>query len=75
MSKKVQPFENVRVEICRNCRGAGVVFSVAPDYNTDDPSIVVSVVGKPIRCPVCEGTGRVRRTARGEITIEPYATP
>jgi DnaJ-class molecular chaperone len=58
MCKKERTYEKERIEVCRNCHGAGL----AP---TDDGQ----VSGK---CPVCGGSGRIKKRVNIEITIEPY---
>ncbi len=59
MCKKQQEYEKVRIEICRNCLGAGRV-GIEGDRN-------------PGRCPVCGGSGRMKKTTKGCLVVEPYA--
>ncbi len=59
MCKKERTYDKVRIEVCRNCQGIGMV---QPD---DEP--------RPSKCPVCAGSGRIKKTVNIEITIEPYA--
>jgi DnaJ-class molecular chaperone len=64
--KKVRNYTNLRVETCRNCKGAGTVM----------PKLAAFALGecicKPTRCPVCGGSGWIQKTANIEITIEPH---
>lgn len=57
---KITPFTYIKIEICRNCKGAGFVPN---GYNGQ---------AQPV-CPVCEGTGRIKKTNKGTVTIEPYS--
>lgn len=67
MSEKVRNYEKESIEVCRNCKGTGIVYTV-PEFHPygreDDP--------QPCECPVCRGSGRVKKTLNIEITIEPY---
>lgn len=56
---KETPFQSEKIEICRNCQGVGFVPN---GYNGQ---------AQPV-CPVCGGSGRVKKTTRGIVTIEPY---
>lgn len=56
---KNRTFDYTKIEICRNCRGAGFVVG---GYNAQVAPV----------CPVCEGSGRVAKHVKGTITIEPY---
>ena len=53
-------FKRTFHEICRNCRGTGKVA-----FPTGLRNIVIT-------CPVCNGQGMVKKTAEGDILIEPY---
>lgn len=57
---KQVPFKREQIEICRNCQGTGFVEN---GYNGQ---------AQPV-CPVCGGSGRVKKTTVGTVTIEPYA--
>ena len=48
-------YRTSRIDVCRNCGGLGTAQDEA-GYSTT--------------CPVCNGKGRVRRTAEGVLTIE-----
>lgn len=67
MSEKVCNYEKESIEVCRNCKGTGIAYTV-PEFHPygreDDP--------QPYECPVCRGSGRVKKTLNIEITIEPY---
>lgn len=67
MSEKVRNYEKESIEVCRNCKGTGIAYTV-PEFHPygreDDP--------QPYECPVCRGSGRVKKTLNIEITIEPY---
>ena len=63
MSEKVRNYEKESIEVCRT----GIAYTV-PEFHPygreDDP--------QPYECPVCRGSGRVKKTLNIEITIEPY---
>lgn len=67
MSEKVRNYEKESIEVCRNCKGTGIAYTV-PEFHPygreDDP--------QPYECPVCRGSGRVKKTLNIEITIEPH---
>jgi DnaJ-class molecular chaperone len=60
MCKKERTYDKVRIEVCRNCHGAGLIHADA-DGNP-----------KLSKCPICGGSGRVKKTVNIDITIEPY---
>ena len=66
MGKRTE-FARDTIEVCRNCKGTGVAYTV-PEFHPygkeDDP--------QPYECPVCRGSGRVKKTSNIKITIEPY---
>lgn len=67
MSEKVRNYDKESIEVCRNCKGTGVAYTVQefhPCGKEDDP--------RPYECPVCRGSGRIKKTLNIEITIEPY---
>lgn len=67
MSEKVRNYDKESIEVCRNCKGTGVAYMVPkfhPYGKEDDP--------QPYECPVCRGSGRVKKTSNIRITIEPY---
>ena len=53
---KTRNYKFDKIEICRNCLGEGKLKSLFK-YTT---------------CPVCEGSGRVRKTGEITITVEPF---
>ena len=59
---KTRTFEYTKIEICRNCRGAGFVLG---GYNAQVAPV----------CPVCEGSGRVAKHVKGTITVSAYCEP
>lgn len=54
---KKRPFKYTKIDLCRNCQGCGVVE--AEDFGRMMPV-----------CPVCGGTGRIKKTIEGTVTIE-----
>lgn len=67
MYEKVRNYKNERIEVCRNCQGTGIAYTVPEfhHYGKEDAP-------EPYECPVCKGSGRIRKTQNIEITIEPY---
>lgn len=67
MPEKVRNYDKESIEVCRNCKGTGVAYT-EPEFHPygkeDDP--------QPYECPVCQGSGRVKKTLNIKITIEPY---
>lgn len=61
---KVRLYNKVRIEVCRNCHGAGAIHTV---LNFDPHMPHQSMC----ECPVCAGSGTVRKKLKIEITIEP----
>ncbi len=57
MSKK-RKYDKEKIDVCRNCHGSGVV----PIYQD----------GPLSTCPVCRGSGHIKKTVKIELTIEPY---
>ena len=56
--EKRREFARNSIEVCRNCKNEGMV--VVKNYSALMP------------CPVCEGSGLVRKRIVGEVTVEPY---
>lgn len=67
MSKKVRNYSKEFVDVCRNCKGSGIVYPV-PDFHPHGKE----QVPEPCECSVCNGSGRVKKKLDIEITIEPY---
>lgn len=65
MSKKVRNYDKETIEVCRNCKGTGIAY-----FERDANGEVRRC--EPHPCPVCGGSGRVKKTLDIEITIEPY---
>lgn len=67
MSEKVRNYDKESIEVCRNCKGTGVAYTLPEfhPYGKEDAP-------EPYECPVCQGSGRVKKTLNIEITIEPY---
>lgn len=63
--RKERHFDKKTVEICRNCQGTGRVIPTPCAGPNPGEQI-------PIVCPVCRGSGRVKKTKNIKITIEPY---
>ncbi len=57
---KIKPFKKSHVEVCRNCRGEGWVM---PTEGSD--------IHTRTKCPVCKGSGKMRKTTEGTVTVEP----
>lgn len=59
MEKRTEFCRN-SIEVCRNCKSDGTVE-------------VDSFNGKHrVKCPICGGSGLVRKRIVGEVNIEPY---
>lgn len=58
--EKRREFARDSIEVCRNCKNDGVV--VVESFNGHHK----------VPCPVCEGSGLVRKRIIGEVTVEPY---
>nr|DAY55002.1 MAG TPA: chaperone protein [Caudoviricetes sp.] len=56
------------IEVCRNCKGCGVV-QPTPEFHPHGKEIILPSVP----CPVCAGSGRIKRRSHIEITITPYS--
>lgn len=55
------PFNICKVELCNDCKGTGVI---------DESTIFRNNV---VKCLTCNGTGRIKKTRKGVVTIEPYS--
>lgn len=67
--EKQRHYEINKIEICRNCGGAGCV----------NPQVEGSWLLRRLQCPdrrvpcdVCNGTGRIDKHTEINITIKPY---
>lgn len=59
MEKRTE-FNRTRVEVCRNCSAEGTVE-------------VDSFSGRHrVKCPICGGSGLVKKRTVGTVTVEPY---
>ena len=59
MCKKERDYDKApRIEVCRNCQGAGMIR--------------VEGALAPSSCPVCSGSGRVKKTVKIHLEVEPY---
>lgn len=59
MEKRTE-FTRNTIEVCRNCKSEGTVE-------------VDSFSGAHrVSCPICGGSGLVRKRIVGEVTVEPY---
>nr|DAL83002.1 MAG TPA: protein of unknown function (DUF5351) [Caudoviricetes sp.] len=59
MDKRTE-FNRDTIEVCRNCKSRGKVE-------------VESLRGmETVTCPVCRGSGLVRKKIVGVVTVEPY---
>ena len=59
-STKERDYTFERIELCRNCGGTGVA----------DQAGLLTV--KKVACTVCQGSGRIDKTIRVNVTIKPY---
>lgn len=59
---KKRTFEYTKIEICRNCHGAGFV---AGGYNSQVAPV----------CTVCAGSGRITKSVKGSVSVEPCTQP
>lgn len=67
MEKRTE-FTRDAIEVCRNCKASGTV------------KVGDSFGGGILRsrsevCPVCGGSGLIRKHIEGFVTIEPYSKP
>lgn len=63
MCKKERTYNKVRIEVCRNCHGVGLIRTEGNNYGNQGLQ----------QCPICRGSGRVKKTMNVNITIEPCA--
>lgn len=66
MNKK-REYRKATVELCRNCCGRGYVYNDIL-YAAADPAGVSTM-----KCPICDGRGRVWKVNEGTVQIEPFA--
>jgi DnaJ-class molecular chaperone len=64
MFRKVKKYDKTHIDLCRNCAGEGIVAASPPASSAPRPCSSET-------CSVCGGSGRVRKTTRIEVTIEP----
>lgn len=64
---KTRDYTSARVEVCRNCGGSGVVLDTPPFHPHGRENEAI-----PRKCPVCVGSGRVRKRLEIKVTIEPF---
>lgn len=60
--EKRREFSRDTIEVCRNCRSEGEVWG--------DEDIYCNI--QRVTCPVCGGSGLVRKRIEGTVTVEPY---
>lgn len=58
--EKRREFSRDTIEVCRNCRAEGKVE--VGGFNGSHEA----------KCPVCGGSGLVRKHIEGSVTVEPY---
>ena len=63
MEKRTE-FSRDSIEVCRNCKSDGSIFA---------EDIHCNLVKIP--CPICGGSGLVRKHIEGYVTIEPHVKP
>lgn len=72
--EKRREFTRDTIEVCRNCKAEGKVDAVAEVERTSSPRHVKTdeVRTSKVKCPVCDGSGLVRKHIEGSVTVEPY---
>ena len=65
--EKQKDYEFKGIEICRNCPGSGTV-----DPLKDWGTFLNRFKNPNVRCPICEGSGRVVKTRSISIKITPF---
>lgn len=58
--EKRREFTRDTIEVCRNCKADGMVE--VESFNG----------GHKATCPICGGSGLVRKHIEGSVTVEPY---
>lgn len=58
--EKRREFSRDTIEVCRNCRSEGEV--AVESFNGE----------RRVPCPICGGSGLVRKRIEGTVTVEPY---
>ena len=58
--EKRREFSRDTIEVCRNCKAEGKVEVESVDGSHKE------------KCPVCGGSGLVRKHIEGSVTVEPY---
>lgn len=58
---KRKEFVNEKIELCRNCQGTGKV-ETKPVFGR----------AKMETCPVCMGSGLMKKHIEGTVEVEPY---
>lgn len=56
---KRRTFKYSQPALCKDCMGSGYL-------ETTDDKYLLRI------CPTCEGSGKVKKTTEGTVTIEPY---
>lgn len=64
-------FDYTRIEVCRICQGTGTVKAQITSCKSQDLQPRAETF-TDTRCPVCLGSGMVKKTLKGTVTIEPY---
>jgi DnaJ-class molecular chaperone len=58
--KKRRDFTRDTIEVCRNCKAEGTVE--VDSFNGSHK----------VKCPICGGSGLVRKHIEGYVAVEPY---
>lgn len=61
---KTREYRKATVELCRNCGGRG--------YLNERIFRACGIQDVTVRCPVCDGRGRVWKVNEGTVKIEPF---
>lgn len=60
--EKRREFNRTAIEVCRNCKAAGTVTGVSGD-------------GHKQPCPICGGSGLIKKHIVGVMVVESYSKP
>lgn len=66
---KTRNYHIDKIEICRNCKGSGMVH---PQVEGSRLLRRLQCPDRLVTCEVCGGSGRVKKASDITITVEPY---